>query len=246
MFFLSLRPLFFQTYLEFLRESKPGRLVIVTDPPFGGRCELVANTYKAIQNEFAEIHDKKPEKCRLEMIWIFPYFMEFQVKASLPEIGMSDYHVSYEPGSGYRDGKEGGTRKQGSPVRIFTTIKLSKIDLSSEEGYKFCKQCNVWVSALNKHCEPCGSCTGKNGGSYAHCDICKRCVKESWKHCSECNRCALEDHRCNQGKVSRENMGPKPSNPVVAKKPVSFAKKTGKFAKKRVDFAKKQKKMKMK
>ena len=63
-----------------MKKSKPGRLVIVTDPPFGGRCELVANTYKTIMNDFAEAHDKvEAEKCRVEMIWIFPYFMEHQV-----------------------------------------------------------------------------------------------------------------------------------------------------------------------
>ena len=50
--------LFLQTYLQFLKKSKPGRLVIVTDPPFGGRCELVANTYKTIMKDFAEAHEK--------------------------------------------------------------------------------------------------------------------------------------------------------------------------------------------
>ena len=72
--------LLLQTYLKFLKQSKPGRLVIVTDPPFGGRCELVANTYKSIQKDFAHAHENvDPEKCRVEMVWIFPYFMEHQV-----------------------------------------------------------------------------------------------------------------------------------------------------------------------
>ncbi len=93
---------------------------------------------------------------------------------------MSDYQVSYESDSGYRDGKEGGKRKQGSPVRIFTTIELSKINLSHEPGYKFCTACNKWVSVLNKHCELCHACTAKNGGLYQHCQQCGRCVKASW------------------------------------------------------------------
>ena len=100
-----------------------------------------------------------------------------QIKTSLPEIAMSDYQVSYESESGYRDGKEGGTRKQGSPVRIFTTIELSKIDLSIEDGYKFCKICNKFVANLNKHCTICNGCTSKNGAAYKHCDSCKRYEK---------------------------------------------------------------------
>jgi hypothetical protein len=74
----------FQTYLDFLQKSKPGRLVIVTDPPFGGRSELISWTYKSIQKDYAELHDQlSPEKCRVELIWIFPYFMEHQVKTLL-------------------------------------------------------------------------------------------------------------------------------------------------------------------
>ena len=129
-------------------------------------------------------------------------------------MGMSDYKVAYESDSGYRDGKEGGTRKQGSPVRIFTTIKLSKIDLSFEAGYKFCKECNVWVSDLNKHCDKCGFCTAKNGGEYTHCDVCNRCVKSSWQHCVDCSRCCLIDHRCNQGKGAKEDVGTTVAKPT--------------------------------
>lgn len=127
---------------------------------------------------------------------------------------MSDYQVSYQSDSGYKDGKEGGRRKQGSPVRIFTTVQLSKIDLSFEPGYKLCAECDKWVSVLNYHCSQCQACTAKNGGSYRHCDDCGRCVKESWIHCNDCGRCGLKDHRCH-GQKMIENGQTKPTSATV-------------------------------
>lgn len=182
-----------ETYLKFLKDSKPGQLVVVTDPPFGGRPELIANTFRRIQNEYSEIQNHP--NCPIEFVWVFPYFMEHQITSAFPEVKMSDYQVSYESGSGYKDGKDGG-RKQGSPVRIFTTIDLSKIDLSGESGYKYCDECLMWVSALNRHCPKCKKCSAKNGGSYNHCDKCQRCVKTSWIHCETCARCTLLQHTC--------------------------------------------------
>ena len=160
---------------------------------------------------------------------------------------MSDYQVSYLSDSGYRDGKEGSNRKQGSPVRIFTTLELSKFDLSDVAGYKFCPECNKWVSEHNKHCEHCRACTSKNGAPYRHCKICDRCVKDSWVHCEDCERCSLPGHQCG-GVVPAPAVAPVPkhvpgvrkSAPVLTSKPSAqvcaskklkktFHKKTKKF-----------------
>ncbi len=45
---------------------------------------------------------------------------------------MSDYQVSYESESGYRDGKEGGTRKQGEflikiTIQLFSSVLLKEL-----------------------------------------------------------------------------------------------------------------------
>ena len=143
----------------------------------------------------------------------------------MPQVEMSDYQVSYLSGSGYRDGKEGSNRKQGSPVRIFTTLELSKIDLSGEPGYKFCPKCQKWVSELNKHCEQCQACTSKNGAPYKHCRECNRCVKDSWIHCEDCNRCTLPGHQCGDGAVPASavarNQAPGGRKPTPSAPPTS-------------------------
>lgn len=163
-------------------------VTVVTDPPFGGRVELLANTLKLMQKDFG---------CTsMNIFWIFPYFMESQIKGVLPTLQMSDYQVTYEESGSYKQGHK-GHRKQGSPVRIFTTVPLVKLKLPEDEGYRFCQSCNHFVSSANRHCHECQSCTAKNGGLYKHCHQCQRCVKSSWQHCSSCDRCALLDHPCN-------------------------------------------------
>lgn len=118
---------------------------------------------------------------------------------------MSDYQVLYADNSGYKDGRLGG-RKQGSPVRLFTTIPLSTLSLAGIDGYKFCSDCNIWVSCSNIHCLKCGKCTGKNGGEYKHCDLCRRCVKQTWVHCNDCSKCSLPTHDCQQVNHKRKKI----------------------------------------
>lgn len=77
-----------------------------------------------------------------------------------------------------------------SKKNLFSLIKLP------EDGYRFCKACNKWVSEENKHCKICKACTSKNGETYVHCKICQRCVKPNWRHCQSCKRCALDNHKC--------------------------------------------------
>ena len=171
-------------YDAFLSEADTG-LAVVTDPPFGGKAALIAHCLRNITKDLS----KEPK-----MMWVFPYFMEPKVVKEMPGLKMSDFQVEYDNHSTFKSGC--GAGKKGSPVRIFTNIPLNLIKLGDVEGYKECKECDMWVFYLNDHCKKCGVCTAKNGGKYKHCDKCSRCVKETWVHCKECGRCALEQHPC--------------------------------------------------
>lgn len=92
-------------------------MVLVTDPPFGGRVELLTQTVKNISSLYKTLNNKNKE---LPVMWIFPYFMEPQIHNSLPEYSMLDYKVDYDNHPLFQDGPKG--RKLGSPVRIFTNI----------------------------------------------------------------------------------------------------------------------------
>ncbi|XP_017775093.1 PREDICTED: zinc finger CCHC domain-containing protein 4, partial [Nicrophorus vespilloides] len=180
-------------FREFLTLSSEEKLVIVTDPPFGGRVEPLAATFKSINKLQQEINGNDADT---PILWIYPYFMEPMILGSFPDFHMCDFKVDYDNHTLFTVGPKG--RKKGSPVRIFTNLKPEAINLSGEDGYKHCETCKRWVSAENRHCAECGACTSKDGSTYNHCLHCKRCVKESWKHCNACNRCAFVEHRCGQ------------------------------------------------
>lgn len=91
--------------------------LIIIDPPFGGRVELLSETLKKINNLYQTVNKRSNS---LEIMWIFPYFMEPQILNSLPNFHMLDYKVDYENHPLFQDGLKG--RKHGSPVRIFTNI----------------------------------------------------------------------------------------------------------------------------
>lgn len=161
---------------------------IFTDPPFGCRTEPLVQTIKTMQ---AQSKRSSP----LPVIWIFPYFMETYVRNEMPEMEMLDYHVNYSNHKLYSSGEKG--RKQGSPIRLFTNILPELMALPLAEGYAFCRPCRRWRLAAQKHCQRCGSCTGKNGAAYVHCERCAQCVKPNYKHCTVCRRCTqVVGHNC--------------------------------------------------
>ncbi|XP_064213339.1 rRNA N6-adenosine-methyltransferase ZCCHC4 [Tribolium castaneum] len=177
-----------QVFEDFLKTESD--LVLILDPPFGGRVEPLAHTIKQISEKYNQLN----EKTKLSVFWVFPYFMEPQILNSLPDYSMLDYKVDYDNHPLFQDGAK--ARKFGSPVRIFTNVDPSKIVLPANEGYKFCQECNKWVSNENKHCPICQKCTSKDGRTYTHCPMCARCVKPSWQHCEKCGRCCQPDHKC--------------------------------------------------
>eukprot|EP00092_Neocalanus_flemingeri_P002026 GFUD01002163.1.p1 GENE.GFUD01002163.1~~GFUD01002163.1.p1 ORF type:complete len:515 (+),score=148.04 GFUD01002163.1:179-1723(+) len=176
------------------------KLLILLDPPFGAKTELISHSLERITSQLEMLSIS----ATVSTIWVFPYFMERQLKQHRFNLVMSDYRVTY---SGHvqfsaKDSTEApatpGARKLGSPVRLFTDIALSALQLPASEGYRLCAECSVWVAAENRHCDQCGVCTSKDGRTYVHCDDCKRCVKPTYTHCKGCDRCKLPEHKCGE------------------------------------------------
>lgn len=169
------------------------RICIFTDPPFGCRTELLANTIRTINHTYNRINSFVQQI--LPTFWIFPYFMETYIRQEMPSMEMTDYQVSYTNHEKYCEDSK--AQKNGSPVRMFTNVPLSLIRLPTKEGYKFCEKCNKSVNKSNKHCVTCKACTSKNGATYKHCAKCNICVKPTYLHCIKCGRCAqLYGHNC--------------------------------------------------
>ncbi|XP_063844906.1 rRNA N6-adenosine-methyltransferase ZCCHC4-like isoform X2 [Scylla paramamosain] len=179
------------TYLSFLAANE--KLVLVSDPPFGGRMELLAHTLHTIEADWRTAAALDPQ-ATLPVFLVFPYFLEAQVVASLPTLAMMDYQVDYDNHPIYSKGPKG--MKHGSAVRVFTNQPLHALPLPGEEGYRWCEPCRRWVHHANAHCEVCRACTSKDGRTYKHCDECERCVKPAWVHCATCGGCRPPDHQC--------------------------------------------------
>lgn len=192
-------------FKDFITQNKGKDTYLICDPPFGGRVEPMSYTIKTICDLYKKLNNINSDDFSLKIMFIFPYFMEHilreksnppSVAGGLKDLKMSDYKVDYENHLLFISGEQ--DKKQGSLVRIFTNIPLKLLKLPESDGYKFCKDCQKWVSSENKHCKRCNDCTSKDGRTYKHCKICKRCVKPIWKHCKTCQRCMLQTHICGQ------------------------------------------------
>ncbi|EFN79182.1 zinc finger CCHC domain-containing protein 4 [Harpegnathos saltator] len=192
-------------FKDFITQNKGKDTYLICDPPFGGRVEPMSYTIKTIFDLHKKLNNNNNNDFSLKIMFMFPYFMEHIIKeksnppsvaGGLKDLKMSDYKVDYENHPLFVSGEHG--KKQSSPVRIFTNIPLKLLELPASDGYKFCEDCEKWVSSENKHCKKCKECTSKNGKTYKHCKICKRCVKPTWMHCKTCKRCTLQEHVCGQ------------------------------------------------
>lgn len=125
------------------------------------------------------------------------------IPGGISYLEMTDFKIEYDNHPIFQE--KLSLSKKTSPVRLFTNVKLSLINLQEMVGYKYCNTCDRWVSKENNHCNICNKCTSKDGRPYKHCNLCKRCVKCSWKHCEFCKRCALKNHDCNQRPKKVEN-----------------------------------------
>jgi len=182
------------TFTDFLISCD--KLLIILDPPFGAKTELISYSLDRIIGQLEMFNIS----ATVSTIWVFPYYMERQLKQVRSDLVMSDYRVTYSDHEQFGEGdSNSGARKHGSPVRLFTSIPLKFLELPSTEGYKLCDVCKVWVSKENKHCDVCGVCTSKDGRTYVHCTKCERCVKPTYLHCMKCGRCKLPTHQCGDG-----------------------------------------------
>lgn len=92
-------------------------IVIITDPPFGGRTEPIALTFQTINEIYQKLNQRNDN---IPMFWIYPYFMETHICLTNLGFTMLDYIVEYENHGSFGNGPK--ARKLGSPVRIFTTV----------------------------------------------------------------------------------------------------------------------------
>ncbi|XP_037078336.1 rRNA N6-adenosine-methyltransferase ZCCHC4-like isoform X2 [Pollicipes pollicipes] len=180
-------------YREFVQRDGGEGLVVVIDPPFGGRLEALALTLQSITVTRDAAEGRPATSTLLPVFLILPYFNEPDVLRSLPALHMTDMRVEYENHHKYTSAA--GGRKHGSPVRLFTSLPAERVELPPPL-YRRCPPCRRWVHVDNRHCPQCDRCTSKDGRPYQHCDLCERCVKITWRHCSGCGRCALPAHPC--------------------------------------------------
>lgn len=179
-------------HLRYIAECD--RILIIADPPFGGRIEALAYTLNRITSVLMTKNQSLKETDIIVLL-VLPYFMEPAVQQSLPNFRMLDYKVEYRNHRQFKK-RENSSNDKGSAVRLFTNASLSLFTLSEKEGYKYCDMCERWVYNENRHCFKCEACTSKNGGFYKHCNVCGKCVKQTWKHCNNCGICKLKEHTC--------------------------------------------------
>ncbi|RMC14268.1 hypothetical protein DUI87_09359 [Hirundo rustica rustica] len=122
-----------ETCRKFLCEENGGRVIMVTDPPFGGLVEALASSFKKLMAMWRKTEKEGHDNKEMPMFWIFPYFFESRILDFFPSFSMMDYQVDYDNHALYKHGKTG--RRQ-SPVRIFTNLTPSMVVLPEEEGYR--------------------------------------------------------------------------------------------------------------
>uniref|UniRef100_A0A8B9N3Z0 Zinc finger CCHC-type containing 4 n=1 Tax=Accipiter nisus TaxID=211598 RepID=A0A8B9N3Z0_9AVES len=77
---------------KFLHQDNGGRVIMVTDPPFGGLVGALAASFKKLMAMW-----KETGKEEMPMFWIFPYFFESRILEFFPSFSMMDYQVRLNP-----------------------------------------------------------------------------------------------------------------------------------------------------
>lgn len=71
-------------------------MVLIMDPPFGGRIEPLAQTLREMSKRHREVNKIKnggKDDALVPIILVLPYFMEPQIKNHAPFLEMCDYQV---------------------------------------------------------------------------------------------------------------------------------------------------------
>ena len=171
-------------YLEdFFRKSE--KLICACDPPFGVHVSALMRTITTLKTVFSQ---QKSESTRsFDTVLFLPYFVGKHLR-EFPDFSMVDFKVTY---GNHRD----YSKPAKSIVRMFTDLPNRSFTLPVRLGYRFCAECDRFVTSDNQHCWKCSACTSVDGTSFIHCDRCGRCVRKKYKHCRDCDFCHLKG-RC--------------------------------------------------
>ena len=159
-----------------LDEGKQKKLLVLVDPPYGIKPELLRNLFQFIKEKF-------PKNTECKFALCMPYFLKPNIRKALPDLRMTDFRCNYLEHRVYS-----GKQNRGSPARLFTNIEPNELKLPETE-YKFCGECSKYVHKTNKHCKLCKKCTTVDGLTYHHCHKCRKCVKSVLNHCFGCKKC---------------------------------------------------------
>ncbi|KAG7461949.1 hypothetical protein MATL_G00196600 [Megalops atlanticus] len=180
-------------YKAFLRQDDGEKVVMVTDPPFGGLVKPLAHSFSRISDTWKSLQTPENSGQEMPMVWIFPYFFESRILECFPSFSMMDYQVDYDNHPLYKHGKTG--RKQSPSGSSQTCV----------HGTSSCQRMRATGSAQRAR-DMCPLETGtvqnvehalqRTGGSGDTVS----CVR-TWLHCPVCERCALPDHPCGRGQA---------------------------------------------
>nr|XP_014353958.1 PREDICTED: zinc finger CCHC domain-containing protein 4 [Latimeria chalumnae] len=166
---------------NFLR--KDSRVLMVTDPPFGGLVEPLAYSFKKLITIWRTTRDQVNSTEQLPIFWIFPYFFESRILHCFPTFSMLDYQVC-------------------------KYCSICQRYVSSENSHcEICKACTSKDGRRWKHCSICDKCVKP---TWVHCESCNHCALQNHT-CGRtsigCFTCGSMDHKrtaCPNISVSKE------------------------------------------
>ncbi|XP_061850224.1 rRNA N6-adenosine-methyltransferase ZCCHC4 isoform X3 [Colius striatus] len=78
---------------KFLYEDNGEKVIMVTDPPFGGLVEALASSFKKLMAMWKETEKEGHNNQEMPTFWIFPYFFEARILEFFPSFSMMDYQT---------------------------------------------------------------------------------------------------------------------------------------------------------
>merc|ERR1712071_499821 len=104
--------------------STSKKILVVTDPPYGGNCDAFLDSYSKLKNFYQnnpknnlKNNLKNTSKLNFNLVWIFPYFFETQICTRDPTLKKLEYVVDYDNHPRFKPELTG---RNASTTRIFT------------------------------------------------------------------------------------------------------------------------------
>jgi len=175
--------------------STSKKVLVVTDPPYGGNCDAFLDSFSKLKSLFQT--SKPTQNLNFSLVWIFPYFFETQICSRNKTLKKFEYVVDYDNHPRFKPELTG---RNASTTRMFTDIDRKQIEIKDPLN-QFCKKCCFWVLKGAVHCNKCNECFGSVGSLFKHCGKCGVCVKDSWECCKVCQKkCRPPYHKfCENG-----------------------------------------------